>query len=197
MKTNMTCPQTEELRQLLDCSLSDDRQLECMQHMDSCPCCQARIESVATEGTNLSAIVRGIHEAEPQATSAYWPVVQAMESTVQEPVQGKATKTLRRHLPPFFETGQRLGVSWPPGSFRRDARARPWRHGRGARSVRFAASSSPSLATKNSPIRSYLATKLPTSVSAGKLGPPHRSRMRMSSRCIKSSSAEDGSALTW
>jgi serine/threonine protein kinase len=93
MKPNMTCPQTEELRQLLDSSLSDERQLECMQHMDSCSCCQERIESVATEGTNLSEIVRGIHEGEPQATSAYWPALQAMESTVQEQVSVKTART--------------------------------------------------------------------------------------------------------
>jgi eukaryotic-like serine/threonine-protein kinase len=93
MKTNIACPQTEELRQLLDSSLSDERQVECMEHMDSCPCCQSRIESVATEGTNLSEIVRGIHETGPAATSAYWPALQSMESTVQEPVRTVATKT--------------------------------------------------------------------------------------------------------
>src|ERR1700722_15349621 len=93
MKTNMTCPQTEELRQLLDSSLSDERQLECLEHMDSCPCCQSRIESVATEGTNLSEIVRGIQETEPQVTSAYWPALKSMESTVREPARGVATKT--------------------------------------------------------------------------------------------------------
>ena len=93
MKTNTACPQTEELRQLLDSSLSDERQLECMVHMDACPCCQSRIESVATEGTNLSEIVRGIHETGPAATSAYWPALQSMESTVREPARAVVTKT--------------------------------------------------------------------------------------------------------
>lgn len=74
------CPQTDELRQLLDNSLSGERQQECTEHMESCPCCQERLESVATEGTNLSQVVRGLSDSEPQATSAYWPAYRALES---------------------------------------------------------------------------------------------------------------------
>src|SRR6266849_10287427 len=87
MKSTTTCPHTDELRQLLNSSLSDERQQECTEHMDSCACCQARLEGVATEGTNLSDVVRGLHEAGPQATSAYWPALNAVESEVQLLVQ--------------------------------------------------------------------------------------------------------------
>lgn len=80
MKPITPCPHTDELRQLLDNSLSGERQQECTEHMDSCPCCQARLESVATEGTNLSQVVRGLTDSEPQATSAYWPAFRAVES---------------------------------------------------------------------------------------------------------------------
>ena len=62
MKSTTACPQTEELRQLLSNSLPDERQQECTEHMDNCPCCQARLESVATEGSNLSAVVRGLRD---------------------------------------------------------------------------------------------------------------------------------------
>src|SRR5258708_953445 len=84
MKSTTSCPQTEELHQLLTGSLSDERQQECTEHMDSCPCCQGRLESVATEGTNLSEVVRGLHEAEPKATSAYWPALRAVESSLPQ-----------------------------------------------------------------------------------------------------------------
>ena len=42
--------------------------------MDSCCGCQAKLEEIATEGTNLSQVVKQLDQAEPMATSAYWPV---------------------------------------------------------------------------------------------------------------------------
>jgi len=72
------CPQAEELRQLIDGSLSGDRQQECTRHMDSCECCQARLMELATDGTNLSQMVERAYEVEPVASSAYWPALKEL-----------------------------------------------------------------------------------------------------------------------
>lgn len=77
-----SCPPTEELRQLLDGSLSGERQIECTQHMDACECCQSRLEGIATEGTILSHVVQRVYESEPGATSAYWPALKALDPHV-------------------------------------------------------------------------------------------------------------------
>lgn len=86
MKTGIVCPQTEELRQLLNSSLSGERTQECTQHLDSCECCQAKLEEIATEGTKLSQVVKNLHEAEPMATSAYWPALKALETDVSQTI---------------------------------------------------------------------------------------------------------------
>ena len=83
MKTLSGCPAPEELRDLLAGSLSGDRQQQCTQHMDTCRCCQTRLEEIATEGTNLSHIVKQLKESEPDATSAYWPALQSLADGAQ------------------------------------------------------------------------------------------------------------------
>jgi serine/threonine protein kinase len=80
------CPQTDELRQLLNGSLSGERQLECTHHMDSCECCQSRLEEIATEGTNLSQVVEHLYDAQPAATSAYWPALKALDADIHQAV---------------------------------------------------------------------------------------------------------------
>lgn len=84
MKTTTTCPATEELRHLLDGELSGERQLECTEHLDSCAGCQARLEELATAGSNLSRVVANLHASEPAATSAYWPALQALDAGARE-----------------------------------------------------------------------------------------------------------------
>ncbi|HVX60016.1 MAG TPA: serine/threonine-protein kinase [Pirellulales bacterium] len=91
-----SCPPADELRQLLSGELSDERQQACAQHMDSCECCQVRIEELATEGTQLSRVVRHLHAAEPGATSAYWPALKALETDAPE-------KAALRAAPPAQE----------------------------------------------------------------------------------------------
>ena len=86
MKTGIACPETEELRQLLDGSLSGDRQEEYTQHMDLCAGCQAKLEEIATEGTNLSRVVEQLHVAEPAAESAYWPALQALDKSMRQTI---------------------------------------------------------------------------------------------------------------
>ena len=80
MKTGTNCPHPDELRQLLGGSMADQRQQECLSHMDSCPCCQAKLESIATEGTDITRLVEHLPESEPMATSAYWPALKALDA---------------------------------------------------------------------------------------------------------------------
>jgi len=84
MKTNTTCPPTNELRQLIDGTLSGELQREHTHHMDSCQCCQSKLVELATEGTNLSQVVEGLHEVEPVSNSAYWPALNALNAATQE-----------------------------------------------------------------------------------------------------------------
>ena len=50
MKCHNQCPQADELRQLLDGTLSGERQQVCTDHMDSCQGCQSKLEGIATQG---------------------------------------------------------------------------------------------------------------------------------------------------
>jgi len=77
MKDTTTCPPTEDLQRLLDGSLPTERQQYCLEHMDACECCQAKLEDIATGGTNLSRVVERLHESDPVAASAYWPALRA------------------------------------------------------------------------------------------------------------------------
>lgn len=90
MNISTVCPQPEELRQLLDGSLSGERQLECTHHLDTCECCQAKLEDIATKNTNLSQVVKGLGEAEPHAASAYWLALQGLEAAVQPTIAPQA-----------------------------------------------------------------------------------------------------------
>src|SRR5688572_23468595 len=67
------CPSPEELRQLLGDLPSDAQAERLAQHLDGCESCQARLEQLATAGTNLCQLVERVHESEPVAQSAYWP----------------------------------------------------------------------------------------------------------------------------
>lgn len=82
MKTTTGCPPHDELQQLLDGSLSGERQQECTAHMDSCECCQARLEEMAVAGTNLSQVVGHLEDSRPPAQSAYWPALKALDRNI-------------------------------------------------------------------------------------------------------------------
>ena len=84
MDTITKCPQIEELEQLIDGTLSGDRQQECTQHMDSCECCQAKLVDLATGGTNLSQMVERVYEVEPVESSAYWPALKELDADLDE-----------------------------------------------------------------------------------------------------------------
>ncbi len=104
MKTKINCPESAELQQLIDGSLSGERQEECSDHMDSCQCCQAKLENIATGGTNLSDVVKHLHDAEPMATSAYWPALKALDT------DGHATVA----TPPAVKLAAAAQVAPPP-----------------------------------------------------------------------------------
>src|SRR4051812_40884798 len=72
-----TCPSTDELHQLLSSTLPEMQQERCARHLDACECCQAKLEELATGGTNLSQLVEQVHAAQPAAASAYWPAIRA------------------------------------------------------------------------------------------------------------------------
>jgi serine/threonine protein kinase len=96
MKSAVNCPPTDELQRLLHDSLSGERRDECVEHMDHCTGCQKRLEEIAVEGTNLSQVVEQLGASEPPATSAYWPVLKALDTDVpannpeQTPPKGNA-----------------------------------------------------------------------------------------------------------
>lgn len=95
MKNDTACPETEELRQLLDGTLSGDQQEKYTQHMDSCGCCQSKLEEIATEGTNLSQVIEHLHESEPVAASAYWPALKALDASVRQTIVPRETTKVR------------------------------------------------------------------------------------------------------
>ncbi|HET6422653.1 MAG TPA: hypothetical protein VFG20_03155, partial [Planctomycetaceae bacterium] len=84
MATISQCPGHNELRQLLDGSLSSERQQQCTQHMDSCECCQAKLEELATDGTPLTQVVEHLNAAAPGSGSAYWPAIKELDNVYQE-----------------------------------------------------------------------------------------------------------------
>lgn len=84
MKAGTTCPQPEELSQLIDGTLSGERQRECTQHLDSCPCCQALLEQIAVGDSNLSQVCQRLDENAPPAESALWPALEALDADLEE-----------------------------------------------------------------------------------------------------------------
>ncbi len=103
MNTATSCPSTQELQALLDGSSLDERREETVRHLDSCTCCQAKLEELAVGGTNLSQLCQQIHENSPQATSAYWPVMQRLEHAHEGIVAAPPRTRARRGSLDFLE----------------------------------------------------------------------------------------------
>lgn len=76
MKSN--CPSHEELRQLLADLPSSEQKERLAAHLEGCEPCQAKLEDLATGGTNLSQLIEGVHKSEPLAESAFWPAIRAV-----------------------------------------------------------------------------------------------------------------------
>ena len=90
-KPDTQCSTSEELRQLLDRSLSGEWQERMTHHLDDCTCCQAKLEALATEGSNISQVIERLHEAEPMATSAYWPALDLLTAEGGQAVVAQTT----------------------------------------------------------------------------------------------------------
>ena len=98
MSCTNKCPQTEDLRQLLDNKLSSAAQEECTEHLDHCSGCQQKLEEIATEGTNLSSVVEHLGESQPMATSAYWPALREIDAAIAQAAGNqKAVPSAARH----------------------------------------------------------------------------------------------------
>lgn len=80
---------------MLEGTLVDHQQREFTEHLDSCGCCQAKLEEIATGGTNLSQVVEKLHEADPLATSAYWPALKALDSGGEQVVAVQPSPRVR------------------------------------------------------------------------------------------------------
>ena len=98
MNPHTGCPESDELRRLLEGTLSGERQQSCTEHMDSCSCCQSKLEGIATEGTNLSQIVESLHESEPPAHSGYWAAARKLEASLEETFIPKPASGRRRDV---------------------------------------------------------------------------------------------------
>src|SRR5262245_21461632 len=77
---NAPCPDADVLRGLLDSSLPEPVQREVTSHLDSCTDCQAKLESIASEGTSVLQVARQLQtDDRPGKTSAYWPALHRVE----------------------------------------------------------------------------------------------------------------------
>lgn len=103
MKTATACPATEELSQLVNGTLADSRQQECTRHLDACPCCQAKLEEIATAGTNLSQVVERLNAAQPEASAAYWPALNSLQAVLSPTVVPDSGTRLRDLSLPFLQ----------------------------------------------------------------------------------------------
>src|SRR5262245_3299919 len=95
MKT--PCPATDELRELLGGSAATLQQEAWTRHLDQCAGCQAKLEDLATGGTNLSRVVVRLHQEVPAAQSAYWPALRAVEQA--PPLAPPLAQTLAPETP--------------------------------------------------------------------------------------------------
>ncbi|WP_397571163.1 WD40 repeat domain-containing serine/threonine protein kinase [Schlesneria sp. T3-172] len=103
MHTDQTCPRAEELRQLLNGTLSGERQQSCTEHMDVCKGCQTTLEVLATEGTDLSSVVGSLRESAPPANSGYWKAVEQVEAVLEETLVPKVSVLKRDVSLDFLE----------------------------------------------------------------------------------------------
>jgi hypothetical protein len=74
-----SCPTADELRELVAGHLSDERQQECVAHLDECCGCQQAIQQTATGDSTFLEIVEHIDQHQPAKQSAYWSAVKVVE----------------------------------------------------------------------------------------------------------------------
>jgi len=80
---NDDCPQTTELERLIRGRLSEARSATITEHLDFCPECQERMESLAAGGDQtLTKTVRLCRVDAPATNSAMWPALSAVSAEV-------------------------------------------------------------------------------------------------------------------
>jgi WD40 repeat protein len=99
MRPKLSCPNSVELRQLIEGALSDARQQECTEHMDSCESCQSKLEDIAVGGSNLSEVVVHLPDSQPVAESAYWPALHALDRNVAVESRDEAPELKQTFVP--------------------------------------------------------------------------------------------------
>ena len=81
MSKPSSCPDSSQLKALLESRLPADRQEELTRHLDSCEECQHDLELLATGAGTLPKCLKHIDREQPVADSAYWPAVQTLEKS--------------------------------------------------------------------------------------------------------------------
>ena len=82
--TKIECPDCHELQQLLEGSMGDSRQQELVGHLDSCTCCQRKLEGLAECESRICELVEHIDQARPDSKSAFWPALKKVENELAE-----------------------------------------------------------------------------------------------------------------
>ena len=82
--TKTACPDCHELQQLLEGSIGDSRQQELVAHLDSCTCCQRKLEGLAECESRICELVEHIDQARPDSKSAFWPALKKVENELAE-----------------------------------------------------------------------------------------------------------------
>src|SRR5262245_43023484 len=77
------CPATDRLQALIDGRLVSAEQSELTEHLDTCQCCQRKLEALAAgEDGWCAKVCRGIDKERPATDSAFWPAMQQVRATV-------------------------------------------------------------------------------------------------------------------
>ena len=75
---SLPCPCTAELQNLIEGRLDESQQTLIVHHLDSCICCQQRLEGLAEGEAALCELVQHIDRDRPDAKSAFWPAVERL-----------------------------------------------------------------------------------------------------------------------
>src|SRR5688572_25733990 len=85
MAAQATCPNPARLQELIDGSLPEPEQSELTAHLDSCECCQAKMDVIADGGATAVACLKGLGGDRPADDSAFWPAVRKLEADATWP----------------------------------------------------------------------------------------------------------------
>ena len=167
--------------------------------MDSCQCCQAKLEEIATDGHESFA---GRRASARSRADGHFGLLAGLEGagcgrstqTVAAPRTGDVNAPRDVSLD-FLQPATDTAYLGPAGAFRRDARPGPRRHGRGARSVRLAAAAQ--CGPQGARSRTGRRRDRPAAILPRSSARPRRSRTKTSWPCIRSKSRATTACPTW